>query len=191
MKTSPTPERLRQLLTRLDKVAVDKPLYAKMPIGLDWETFRELVDILREHGFSGVIIGNLNKDYASLDHPDEAPAEYRGGLSGKPCREPSTELIRKTRAYVGPDFTIIGCGGILSAEDALEKLDAGADLLQLISGMIFEGPHLMRDIARALADRRLAPAPGAALRSRRDIAPPKTARTTPQVGCGGAAGSAP
>ena len=152
------PDRLRRLLARLDTAAVNKPLYAKMPIGLDWDSFRELIDILREHGFSGVIIGNLNKDYASLDFADEAPDAYRGGLSGKPCRELSTELIRMTRAYVGPEFTIIGCGGILSAADALEKLDAGADLLQLITGMIFEGPHLMRDIARALADRRLSTA---------------------------------
>jgi dihydroorotate dehydrogenase len=147
------PERLRRLLARLDTVPVDKPRYAKMPIGLDWETFRELIDILREHAFAGVVIGNLNKDYASLDDPSEAPAAYRGGLSGKPCRGPSTELIRKTRAYVGPEFTIIGCGGILDAADALEKLEAGADLVQLITGMIFEGPHLMRDIARALARR--------------------------------------
>ena len=147
------PDRLRRLLARLDTAAIDKPVYAKMPIGLAWEPFRELLDILSEHGFAGVVIGNLNKDYASLDHPSEAPAGYRGGLSGKPCREPSTALIRKTRAHVGPDFTIIGCGGILGADDAIEKFDAGADLVQLISGMIFEGPHLMRDIARALAKR--------------------------------------
>ena len=145
------PDRLRKLLDSLDQVPVDQPRYAKMPINLDWDTFQELVDILREHHFQGVIIGNLNKEYHSLDYPEEAPAAYRGGLSGKPCRELSTELIRRTRAHVGPDFTIIGCGGVLSPEDALEKFAAGANLIQLISGMIFEGPHLMKEIAESLA----------------------------------------
>jgi dihydroorotate dehydrogenase len=84
---------------------------------------------------------------------NEAPQEYRGGLSGKPCRQLSTELIKKTREYMGKDFTIFGVGGILSVEDAMEKLDAGADLLMLITGMIMEGPHLVSDIAETIEAR--------------------------------------
>ncbi len=147
------PGRLRQLLATLSDVDPGRPVYAKLPINIELDALDELLDIVHEFGLQGVVIGNLNKDYDTLDHREEAPEEYRGGLSGKPCRDPSTELIRHARQRMGPDFTIIGCGGILSADDALEKLDAGADLLQLISGMIFEGPHLMKDIARAIAHR--------------------------------------
>jgi dihydroorotate dehydrogenase len=110
-------------------------------------------------GIDGVVIGNLNKKYEELDFPEEAPKKFRGGLSGKPCQKRSNELIRLTRRAYGQRFTIIGCGGILSVEDALEKLRAGADLLQLISGMIFEGPQLMKGIAAAYADLRRREAP--------------------------------
>ncbi len=149
------PTRLKALLEKLDEVECRVPRYTKMPISLEWEQFRELLDLLQDFGIDGVVVGNLQKDYDELDVRREAPEEYRGGLSGKPCREASTQLIRKTREHCGPEFTIMGCGGVMSPADALEKLDAGADLIQLISGMIFEGPHLMRDIAWAIAERHL------------------------------------
>jgi len=145
------PERLRRLLDRLGQVEHDRPVYAKMPINEPWDDFRRIADVIEAAGLHGLVIGNLNKDYESARHPEEAPSEYRGGLSGLPCREPSTELLARTREAYGERFTLIGCGGILSAEDALEKLRAGADLVQLISGMIFTGPHLMREIAGAYA----------------------------------------
>ncbi len=145
--------RLRGLFEKLSTVQHNKPIYAKMPINTEWEEFNDMLTVLDEFGVHGVVIGNLNKNYADSDFPEEAPEEYRGGLSGKPCFEQSNTLIRKTRQYWGHRFTIIGCGGILSAEAAMTKLDAGADLLQLITGMIFEGPHLMKDICEAYAKR--------------------------------------
>ena len=148
------PLALRTLLERLMAIEHDKPIYAKMPINLAWPEFREITDIVVDHGLDGVVIGNLNKEYDSLRYRDEAPAGYAGGLSGEPCRDLSTELIRKTREHCGDDLTIIGCGGIMTSEDALEKFRAGADLLQLITGMIFEGPHLMKDIGHAYARNR-------------------------------------
>ena len=144
------PETLDKLLRALKTVPHSKPMYVKMPINLPWEAFRPLVDIVREHGFQGVVIGNLNKDYSVL-LPEDRPAEYRGGLSGLPCRALSNELIAQTRAHIPHGFTIIGCGGILSKEDALEKLRLGADLVQLITGMIFNGPHLIGEINHAHA----------------------------------------
>ena len=150
------PGRLRELLSRLQEIDAGRPVYVKLAINLEEEIFDELLEIVEEFGLHGVVIGNLNKDYDTLDVREEAPAEYRGGLSGKPCRDPSTALIARARAKLGPEKTIIGCGGILSPADALEKIDAGADLLQLISGMIFEGPHLMREISAALARRQRA-----------------------------------
>jgi dihydroorotate dehydrogenase len=148
-----TPHLLKPLMTALDEIPCKKPIYIKMPINLPWIEFNELLQILDAHNVQGVVIGNLNKNYADADYPEEAPEKYRGGLSGKLCQKLSTELIRKTKANWGDRFTIIGCGGILTVDDALEKFDAGADLLQLITGMIFEGPHLMKDIAKALVKR--------------------------------------
>lgn len=145
-----SPSLLQSLMGALDQIPCSKPIYIKMPINLPWEEFNELLKILNRSRVNGVVIGNLNKNYQEADFLEEAPATYRGGLSGKVCRKRSTDLIKKTRQEWGDRFTIIGCGGILSVEDALEKLEAGADLLQLISGMIYEGPHLMRDICLAL-----------------------------------------
>jgi dihydroorotate dehydrogenase len=143
------PTRLERLLRRLGEVEHDRPVYAKMPINPPWDDFRRLVDVVERAGLNGMVIGNLNKDYGSVEVPEEAPESYRGGLSGRPCRARSTELVSRTREAWGDRFTLIGCGGILSADDALEKLRAGADLVQLISGMIFTGPHLLGEIARA------------------------------------------
>ena len=145
--------RLDHLLAALDRVRDSKPMYVKLPINPPWEEIKELINVCIEHKVQGIIIGNLNKHYEDLDYREEAPAEFRGGLSGKPCRKLSTELIRRAREYVGKSLTIIGVGGILTPEDALEKLDAGADLLMLITGMIMEGPHLVSDIGDAIAKR--------------------------------------
>lgn len=140
-------------MTALDEIPCDRPIYLKMPINLDWEAFQELLTIADKHRVRGVVIGNLNKNYDEAKYPEEAPKNYRGGLSGLLCQKRSTDLIRKTKQTWGDRFTIIGCGGILSVDDAIEKLDAGADLLQLISGMIFEGPHLMKEICERMSVR--------------------------------------
>ena len=140
------PKLLSQLLSRIREVRCSKPVYLKMPINIHWEQFVELADIADKNNIHGLIIGNVNKDYTSLMHPEEAPKEFRGGLSGAPCKALSNELIRKTREHYGSRFTIIGVGGIMTPEDAMEKFAAGADLVQLISGMIFEGPGLVKRI---------------------------------------------
>ena len=76
-----------------------------------------------------------------------------GGLSGKPVRNRSTEVIRYLATKSNKSFPIIGVGGIHSAEDALEKLDAGADLIQVYTGFIYEGPKLMKQINKAILAR--------------------------------------
>lgn len=147
--------RLEKLLEALSPVRCNKPVYVKMPINLAWESFQAMLDVMKRYPFiKGVIIGNLNKDYSSLDVREEAPDDYRGGLSGKPCFLTANELIKKTREYLGTGFTIIGSGGIMSADDAREKLAAGADLLQMITGMIYEGPSVVSQVAQAAGGRR-------------------------------------
>ena len=139
------PEPLGELLTELKKIPCNKPVYVKMPINRPWNEFQSLLQIIDQHGLNGVVIGNLNKNYSDIDFPEEVSPKYRGGLSGKPCRELSTSLIRQTRAAY-PQMTIFGCGGIINPQDAIEKIEAGANLVQLITGMIFNGPHLMKEI---------------------------------------------
>ncbi len=149
-ETFAKPELLAQLLPAFRAIPCTKPVYVKMPINIPWEHFYELLKIIDSNGLHGVVIGNLNKDYGSLDVRSEAPKEYVGGLSGKPCTHLSTDLIYKTREMYGDRFTIIGVGGIMSVETAKEKFTAGADLIQLITGMIYEGPGLVGRIARSL-----------------------------------------
>lgn len=145
------PALLARLLPRLREIPCTKPVYLKMPINIPWEQFEQLLDIADKNAIQGVIIGNLNKDYSHLKHPEDAPKEFRGGLSGMPTFKLSNELIKKTRAKYGTRFTIIGTGGIFTPEDAMAKFTAGADLIQLVSGMIFEGPGLMRKICERYA----------------------------------------
>lgn len=169
------PALLARLLAAYKTIPSKKPLYLKMPIshgeGRDftWEEFKELCEIADAYGVHGLIIGNLNKNYRALDFPEDVAKKniaaqsglysektaptFRGGLSGKPCFRLSTELLRKTREVYGKRFTLIGVGGILSAEDAMAKFDAGADLVMLVSGMIFSTPGLIRNICYAYAER--------------------------------------
>jgi dihydroorotate dehydrogenase len=150
------PETLSKLLPRLREVPCDKPVYLKMPINIPWEQFDALLKLADTYAIQGVIIGNLNKDYSHLTYPEDAPKEFRGGLSGSPTFKLSNELIKKTREKYGKRFTIIGTGGIFTPEDAMAKFHAGADLVQLVSGMIFTGPGLMRDIAYRYAKEKAA-----------------------------------
>jgi dihydroorotate dehydrogenase len=150
-ETFTNPKLLAQLLPRLREIKCTKPVYLKMPIHISWEQFSELLAIADKNNINGLIIGNVNKNYNNLKYPEDAPKEFRGGLSGAVCFELSNELIRKTRAEYGARFTIIGVGGIMSADDAMEKFAAGADLIQLISGMIFEGPGLIKSICERYA----------------------------------------
>lgn len=150
-ETFSTPELLTRLLTKLSTVSCTKPRYIKMPINLEWDKFDELLKIVNKFGYNGVVIGNLNKKYIDLDFPEDATKEWRGGLSGKPCFTLSNELIRRTREAYGKRFTIIGVGGIMSAEDAMVKFRAGADLVQMITGIIFEGPGVVGKICESYA----------------------------------------
>jgi len=150
-ETFAEPVLLEKLLSTLSEVPCDKPFYVKMPINLDWPAFDDLLRVIEKFKVAGVVIGNLNKDYLSLKVRDEAPEKYRGGLSGRPCFKLSNDLIYKTREKYGRRFTIIGSGGIFSPEDALEKLNLGADLVQLVTGMIYQGPSLMKEISKEYA----------------------------------------
>jgi dihydroorotate dehydrogenase len=77
-------------------------------------------------------------------------AEETGGLSGAPVFEASNRVISQLRAALGPKYPIIGVGGIMSAADAVAKIKAGADVVQIYTGLIYQGPQLVRDAAQAI-----------------------------------------
>lgn len=147
-----TPERLDKLLTSLLKIKTSKPIYLKMPINLPWDKFDALLQVAVKHNVAGVIIGNLNKDRNSKYITEKYPEDMRGGVSGIPTRELSNNLIKQTYKKYKDKLTIIGVGGIDSAETAYEKICYGATLVQMITGMIFNGPQLIGQINKGLVE---------------------------------------
>lgn len=145
-----TPERLHTLLTMVDQLQLTKPVFVKMPISLEWKKFEQLLQVIVHHRIQGVSIGNLRHDRAGADIQDDYPEFIKGNLSGAPTRAISTDLVRKTYRAYGDVLAIIGIGGIFTAEDAFEKIQAGASLVALVTGMIFEGPQVVGEINEGL-----------------------------------------
>jgi dihydroorotate dehydrogenase len=128
------------------------PVFVKIAPDLDEAQIQLIAATLTRNGMDGVIATNttLARDAVTgLRHADET-----GGLSGKPVQAASNRVIAQLRAALGKDFPIIGVGGVLSGEDARAKLAAGADVVQIYTGLIYRGPALVREAARALATTR-------------------------------------
>jgi dihydroorotate dehydrogenase len=124
------------------------PIALKIAPDLEVEQVNEIADLLLEHSIDGVIATNttLSREaVAGMPNADEA-----GGLSGAPVREKSTVVISQLAARLQQRIPIIGVGGILSGQDALEKIEAGASLVQVYSGLIYRGPALVNDICFSL-----------------------------------------
>ncbi|POZ60899.1 quinone-dependent dihydroorotate dehydrogenase [Chromobacterium alticapitis] len=125
------------------------PLAVKIAPDLDDEQIAEIARLLTANGIDGVIATNTTLSRAEIaGHPLESEA---GGLSGAPVRSRSTAVIRKLARELDGALPIIGVGGILSGNDAVEKLDAGAALVQIYSGLIYRGPELVGECGRAAA----------------------------------------
>ena len=130
------------------------PVFVKIAPDLDEEQVKVIAATLQRHGMDGVIATNttLSREAVQgLPHADET-----GGLSGAPVLEMSNRVIRQLRAALGKDYPIIGVGGIFSAPDAVKKIEAGADLVQIYTGLIYKGPELVKEVAQALRQLRTA-----------------------------------
>ena len=149
-------EMLRALLSRLDdarkrlsdRYGVRKPLFLKIAPDLDTADIHLIADLLMEFGMDAIIATNttIARDAVQgMQYSQEA-----GGLSGAPVRAASTQVIKALKARLGNQLPIIGVGGILSGADAREKIMAGASLVQLYSGLIYRGPDLVNECAKAL-----------------------------------------
>ena len=124
------------------------PITLKIAPDLEFEQINEIADLLMEHNIDGVIATNTTLDRDSvqgIEHAEEA-----GGLSGAPVRKKSTLVIQQLSQRLQGAVPIIGVGGILSGADAVEKIAAGADLVQVYSGLIYKGPKLVHDICKSL-----------------------------------------
>jgi len=127
------------------------PIFVKIAPDLDADQVAVIAATLQRHAMDGVVATNttISRDaVAGLPHATEA-----GGLSGAPVFEASNQVIRQLRAALGPAFPIIGVGGILSADDAVRKIAAGADVVQIYTGLIYQGPALVRQAAEAIRAR--------------------------------------
>lgn len=128
-----------------------KPILLKIAPDLNTNQLDEIVDLIAETKLDGVIASNTSIDRTGLKVTDKRLAEIgNGGLSGQPIKEKSTKVIKYLAEKSKKSFPIIGVGGIHSAADALEKIEAGADLVQVYTGFIYEGPRLIKSINTAL-----------------------------------------
>jgi len=144
------PETLDMLLREMDDIERNVPFWIKMPHLYDMQQFDSLLQTIVKHNIQGVTVANLVKDRTMVTIKDPLNDEIRGGLSGEPTREHSLELIHHAYRKYGDRLTIIGVGGIFTAEDAYAKIRAGASLVGLITGLFFEGPQLIGRINREL-----------------------------------------
>jgi dihydroorotate dehydrogenase len=135
-----------------DQHGKSKPLFLKIAPDLDGDQIKVIAATLQHHKIDGVIATNttLSREAVKgLKHAEEA-----GGLSGAPVLETSNQVIRQLRAALGTGYPIIGVGGVLSGDDAVSKINAGADLVQIYTGLIYKGPALVKEVALALKHRK-------------------------------------
>lgn len=146
-----SPRHLEQLLSAVDKLKISRPIFIKMPIEKTKKEYKDMLDVIIRHCPAGVIIGNLAKDRANPVLVAEEVAKFdSGNFSGKPTWESSNELISYTYAHYRSKLVIIGCGGVFTAADAYEKIRRGASLVQLVTGMIYQGPQIATQINTGL-----------------------------------------
>jgi dihydroorotate dehydrogenase len=148
---------LIELITTIKKEDVkfktQKPILLKIAPDLNTIQLDEVIEIINKTNIEGVIATNTSICRDGLKASDEMlNAIGYGGLSGKPIKDKSTEVIRYLANKSNKAFVIIGVGGIHSAKDALEKLNAGADLIQIYTGFIYEGPSLIKKINKAILE---------------------------------------
>lgn len=148
-------EPLKKILARLQELnhahGSQKPILLKISPDLTKEQLDDIVEIVIETKLAGVIATNTTISRDDLKTPPGAVKDAgEGGISGKPLAKRSTEIIRYLKSKSQNKFAIIGSGGIHSGKDAVEKINAGADLVEIYTGMIYEGPSLVKGILKSL-----------------------------------------
>lgn len=153
----PLTQLLREIKRQNHKLALvrsaeEKPIFLKIAPDLNEDQLLDIIRIVEEVDLEGIIATNTTIERPNLNS-DLYLQEEKGGLSGRPLRERSTEVIRFIVQKREKPFAIIGVGGIHTAEDAIEKLEAGADLVQLWTGFVYEGPMLIKKINQLILEK--------------------------------------
>ncbi|MAZ57446.1 MAG: dihydroorotate dehydrogenase (quinone), partial [Gammaproteobacteria bacterium] len=123
------------------------PLILKVSPDICMADLEDLCDLILNYEIDGVIATNTTVDYKVLK---TMPSQINGGVSGKPLLNKSNKIIKEIKNYVGDKIKIIGTGGITSSESAMSKLNSGADLLQMYTGLVYKGSSLIKDITSGL-----------------------------------------
>lgn len=144
LRTLQDSDSLAQIIRTLKRIHSGKPLLVKIAPDLTDDAVREMAALAESEKLAGLIATNTTLDHSAIP----APADQTGGLSGAPLRQRSTEVIRTLRSVT--QLPIIASGGIMDAASAKEKLDAGANLVQIYTGFVYRGPELIRDIVDAI-----------------------------------------
>jgi dihydroorotate dehydrogenase len=144
--------RLTEILSQLTEVnrSGGKPILLKIAPDLSWSQIDDVVSVLNEFKLAGVVATNTTVDRTGLRSRLSGEA---GGLSGAPLRQRATDIIRHLFRALGRNFVIIGVGGIFNSADAYEKILAGASLVQIYTGFVYEGPSICRSINKGLVKR--------------------------------------
>ncbi|MEH2138622.1 quinone-dependent dihydroorotate dehydrogenase [Nostoc sp.] len=134
---------------------IHKPIFVKIAPDLDWVAIADIISLAKTYNLAGIIATNttIRRDELKtqvIDQTGKSPQDEAGGISGKPLRDRSTEVIRFIWQQTQGQIPIIGVGGIFSPEDAWEKITAGASLIQVYTGWIYEGPLMVRQILSGL-----------------------------------------
>ncbi|MBE8998559.1 quinone-dependent dihydroorotate dehydrogenase [Nostoc sp. LEGE 12447] len=132
-----------------------KPIFVKIAPDLEWEAIADIISLAKTYNLAGIIATNttIRRDGLKtqvINQTGKSPQEEAGGISGEPLRDRSTEVIRFIWQQTQGEIPIIGVGGIFSPEDAWEKITAGASLIQVYTGWIYEGPLMVRRILEGL-----------------------------------------
>ena len=145
---------LDEILQTLREVNADVPLFIKIAPDLTWEAIDDVLELATTHSLTGIVATNT-----TIERPDTNDTACKkiyaetGGLSGAPLRDRSTEVIAHIFKHTEGKLPIIGVGGIFTAADAWEKIAAGASLVQVYTGLVYEGPSIAGDIVRGLKTR--------------------------------------
>jgi dihydroorotate dehydrogenase len=143
------PAKLDRLLSALGAVPSEKPVFIKLPAELDLATVDAVIALARKHRLAGFVCSNLAKSRANPRVKDRDVPD-RGGMSGLVVRDLSDAQIAHVYRATRGEFAIVGCGGVFTAEDAYRKVRLGASLIQMITGLIYEGPQVVREVNEGL-----------------------------------------
>ncbi len=142
---------LSTLIEKNKSFDIQRPILLKIAPDLNNVQLDEVIEIVQESEIDGIIASNTSVDRSNLKTSDEVLNSIgNGGLSGKPIRDKSTAVIKYIAEKSNKAFPIIGVGGIQTPKDALEKLEAGADLVQVYTGFIYEGPGMVKKINKEI-----------------------------------------